>query len=578
MPDPRSIHDLDFDPIPGKTYWNCRREWREEFIYFLMVDRFHDGAERHPRTGPARARAARPDASRLRRFCGGTLRGITRNLDYIHELGCTAVWLSPVFENDHAPDRDAHSYHGYAIRNYLAIDPRFGTTEDLIELVDQAHRREIRVFLDAVANHCGDVWYYPGDVPYEYSDDGRQFELAGWRHPDFPAPAELRNPEYFHRRGQIRRTGWDRIPETQWGDFFGLKGFNNDEDPAGLELQRIMIDAHRHWLRVADIDGYRMDAVKHMGEVAVARFCQAMREYAYLLGKREFFLFGELVGGDDAIHRYTGPSTVGHAGGQTILYGLSSVLDFPLWWVLPDVLKGFQPPQRLFERYDALHEHGLQRGELGHYLVTFADNHDQIGQDWKRRIASGADDLQVVATLGYLICAVGTPCIYYGTEQGLSGEGAGDEHIREPLFDLDDPTRDDLDRECRIYRGIAAIARIHHQQPALRFGRMYFRETSSDGRRFTMPHEHPCTIAFSRMIADDEVLVAINTSTTARRAEHVIVDAHRRRPGDRMRFLYRSAAAGPDLGDLPVLRHPDAGNGSRFVRLELEPMEIAILA
>ena len=579
MPEPRSIRDLDLRPISGKSYWNCHREWREEFIYFLMVDRFHDGDERRPRSGPERARPAGLDARQLRRFCGGTLRGITRHLDYIRDLGCTALWLSPVFENDDSPNRESGSYHGYAIRNYLAVDPRFGTREDLVRLVDEAHRREMRVFLDAVANHCGDAWYYPDDVPYFYSDDGRQFDLGGWRHPDYPVPVELRRPEYFHRRGEIRAWGWDRIPETQRGDFFGLKGFNNDEDAAGLALQRIVIDAHRYWMREADIDGYRMDAVKHMGELAVARFCQAMREYAYALGKNEFFLFGELVGGDEAIHRYTGPNTVGRARSQTILYGLSSVLDFPLWWVLPGVIKGFTAPPQLFSRYEALHEHGMQRGELGNYLVTFADNHDQIGQDWKRRFATGADDRQVIAGIGYLICAVGTPCIYYGTEQGLGGEGPGDEYVREPLFDLGDPARDDLNRDCRIYRGIAAIAKIHREQPALRFGRMYLRETSSDGRGFALPQEQPCVLAFSRIVADDEVLVAYNTSTTERRVEHVIVDADQLRPEGRMRFLFRGgeAAADGSLGDVVVLRHPDPGNESRFVRLELEPMEFVIL-
>lgn len=569
MPGPRSIRELDLRPIPGKTYWNCHREWREEFIYFLMVDRFHDGRERRPAGAAERARpAATPE--QLRRFCGGTLRGITRHLDYIRDLGCTAVWLSPVFENDGAPDQGAGTYHGYAIRNYLDVDPRFGTKADLVELVDEAHRREMRVFLDAVANHAGDVFHYPGDVPYYYADDHRQYDLGGWRHPDYPVPVELRNPACFHRRGQIRAWGWDALPETQWGDFFALKGFNNDEDPAGLELQKILIDVHRWWIREADIDGFRMDAVKHMGELAVARFCQTVREYAYLLGKKEFFLFGELVGGDDAIHRYTGPNTVGQARGGTIFYGLSSVLDFPLYWVLPEVIKGRRPPSELFSRYDALHERALQRGELGHYLVTFADNHDQIGQNWKRRFAAGADDRQVVAGIGYLLCSVGTPCIYYGTEQGLSGEGPGDEFIREPLFDLQDPARNFLDPECTIYREIAAIARVQREQPALRFGRMYFRETSGDGWSFAPPQAQPCTLALARLLADDEVLVAYNTSASERRSDHVVVDASLHRPGDRLRFLYGGQ------GEVEVLHHPDPSNGTLSVRLDLEPMQFVI--
>jgi glycosidase len=567
--EPRSVHDLDLSPLPGKRYFSSDREWREEFIYFLMVDRFHDGKERRPRSGPARTSGC-GHPEQLRRFCGGRLEGITRHLDYIADLGCTAVWLSPVFENDDAPDLMSANYHGYAIRNYLAVDPRFGTKEDLVELVDEAHRRDMRVFLDAVANHAGNVFHYPGNVPYAYSDDNRQYEIGGWNHPDYPVPVELRNPAFFHRRGEIRAWAWDHLPETQWGDFFSLKGFNNDESELGIELQKIIIAVHRYWIRELDIDGYRMDAVKHMGEIAVARFCQAMREYAYSLGKRDFFLFGELVAGDAAINRYAGPNTPGKVGDRTVFYGLSSVLDFPLWWVLPNVIKGFGSPMGLINRYEALRERALSRGELGRYLVTFVDNHDQIGQQEKHRVAAGARDEQVVAAIGYLLCALGTPCIYYGTEQGFSGAGPSEENIREALFDLDDDRRDLLNPECRIYREIAAIARANRAQPALRFGRMYFREISADGLSFGMPQGQPCTLAFSRVLAEQEAVVAYNTSIDQRRCDCVIVDGSLH-PSGRMRYVYGGE------GEVVVERHSDPRNAARFVRLDLAPMQFVIL-
>jgi alpha-amylase len=571
MPQPRSIRDIDLRPLPGKTYWRCDREWREEFIYFLMVDRFHDGRDRRPAGGEARSQGSgTPD--QLRRFCGGKIEGITRNLDYIQGLGCTALWLSPIFENDDAPDPSSGSYHGYGIRNYLNVDPRFGTKQDLVELVDQAHRRDMRVFLDAVANHAGNVFHYPGNVPYFYSDDNRQYEIGGWNHPDYPVPVELRNPVYFHRRGEIRPWAWDALPETQWGDFFSLKGLNNDETPDGLALQDIIIDAHRYWVREADIDGYRMDAVKHMGEMAVARFCQGLREYAYTLGKDEFFLFGELIAGDAAINRYAGPNTPGRVGDRTVFYGLSSVLDFPLWFVLPGVIKGFNRPADLVSRYEALRERALNRGELGRYLVTFLDSHDQIGQAVKRRVAAGARDEQIIAGIGYLICALGTPCIYYGTEQGFSGEGPCEDLIREAMFDLDDPTRDHLNRECRIYREIARIAAANRAHPALRFGRMYFRETSGDGVGFGLPQAQPCTLAFSRVLAGDEVLVAYNTSVGERRSDCVIVDAGLHREDAAMRFVYGGE------GEVPIQRGSGGADARRFVRLDLAPMQFVILA
>ena len=566
---PTSIAEIDLTPIPGKKYWNCDREWREEFIYFLMVDRFHDDRDRQAAQTQARSLGSGTQAQ-LKKFCGGTLKGIENHLDYIKNLGCTALWLSPIFENNEAPNPDSDKYHGYSIQNYLEIDPRFGTKQDLIDLVDAAHREGMRVFLDVVVNHSGDNWYYFGDTAYYYDRD-RQFQFGGWRKPDRPVPSELRNPAFYNRRGEIRN--WDAYPETQNGDFFSLKGFNNDDSYDGLKLQEILIKAHCYWMREADIDGFRLDAVKHMGELAIARFCSEIREYAYRLGKRWFFLYGELVGGDDAINRYIGPNTPTQFGSKTVYFGLTSVLDFPLYWTLPGAIKGFNSssPIDLINRYEAQRQRALSRGELGRYLVTFVDNHDQIGQDFKRRFAADTPDAQVIAGIGYLLCALGTPCIYYGTEQGLSGKGNGDEFIRESLFDLNDPTVNYLNQSCKIYEAIGQIAKLYQQIEALRFGRMYFREISGNGRDFGLPQGQPCTLAFSRILAGQEVLIAYNTSAIATRQDFVIIDGDLHKAGDSLRFLYGKA------GTVSIQSHPNPDIRSLFVQLELEPNQFVIL-
>jgi len=565
---PCSISELDLTPIPGKHYWHCDREWREEFIYFLLVDRFHDDLNRKPTAGMERSHGS-GSQEQLQKFCGGTLNGIKQHLDYIHNLGCTALWISPIFENNDAPDRNSDKYHGYAIQDYLAIDTRFGTKQDLVDLVAAAHDLEMRVFLDVVANHSGDNWFYLGNETKIY-DNGREFAFGGWRHPKLPRPLELRNPNFYGMKGEIRN--WDAIPETQDGDFFSLKGFKNDESPDGLTLQEVIIKAHCYWIREADIDGFRMDAVKHMGEVAISRFCSRIREYAYLLGKRGFLLFGELIAGDAAANRYIGPNTPTQVGNKTVYVGLNSVLDFPLYWTLPAVIKGQRSPVDLINRYEALRENALSRGEMGRYLITFLDNHDQIGMDYKRRFAAGAPDEQVIAGVGYLVCALGTPCIYYGTEQGFAGEGNGDEFIREAMFDLGDYSKNLLNPDCSIYREIAKIARLNKELEALRFGRMYFREISGNGVDFGLPQGHPCTLAFSRILADQEVLVAYNTSTTESRSDYVIVDNTIHKAGAHMEFLYGGK------GSIIIQSHQDPGNQSLFLKLDLKPMQFVILS
>jgi len=228
--------------------------------------------------------------------------------------------------------------------------------------------------------------------------------------------------------------------------------------------------------------------------------------------------------------------------------------------------QGISAPGDLFKRYEDLKGHALSRGELGRFLVTFLDNHDQIGQDEKRRFGSGATDEQVVAGVGYLLCALGTACVYYGTEQGLSGSGDGDRFVRECLFDPDGDG-DVVNRDCRIYTEIAKIADVCRRVRAFRFGRMYWREISGNSLDFGLPTDHPCTLAFSRILACDEVLVAYNTSTTETRADCVIVDSSPK--GEAMKYLY-----GGD-GPVPVERRT---NGTQFVRVVLEPMQFVIIA
>ena len=136
-----------------------------------------------------------------------------------------------------------------------------------------------------------------------------------------------------------------------------------------------LIKAYAYWIRQADVDGFRVDAVKHMGPLACSRFCSNIREYAYSLGKHGFFLYGEVAQADDDLYnRYIGQNTSSQDGNDTVFFGIDSVLDFRLAegngnGGLRDVLKGFNGPQTLFDRLEAQRERALNRGEIGRYLV-----------------------------------------------------------------------------------------------------------------------------------------------------------------------------------------------------------------
>ena len=139
------------------------------------------------------------------------------------------------------------------------------------------------------------------------------------------------------------------------------------------------------------------------------------------------------------------------------------------------------------------------------------------------------------------------------------------------MFDLGDHSKNLLNPECTIYREIAEIARLNKKLEALRFGRMYFREISGNGVDFGLPQGHPCTLAFSRILAEQEVMVAYNTSTTESRSDYVIVDNTIHKAGAHMDFLYGGE------GPVEIQSHQYPGNQSLFVKLNLRPMQFVIL-
>jgi hypothetical protein len=186
---------------------------------------------------------------------------------------------------------------------------------------------------------------------------------------------------------------------------------------------------------------------------------------------------------------------------------------------------------------------------------------------------AGAPDEQIIAAIRYLLCSLGTPCIYYGTEQGFEGKG-GDNDIREAMFDKNTPRRNLLNSDCVIYKEIDKIAQVMRTTEPLRFGRMYFRQISGNGPAsppnstdFGFPYGNTYTLAFSRILYGREVLVAYNVSSQARH-DCVIVDASIHKAGDMMNFLYGNTGAGAVQA---------APGGALYVRLDLGPHQFVIL-
>lgn len=585
---PGRIRDINWPALLNREFTPSPASWSEQVLYFLLVDRFSDGQEdgyrdldgrpvsgSTPRFRPEDEGSALADeesATAWREagaaWCGGTINGIRSKLGYLARLGVTALWISPILKQH----RSIGHYHGYGTQDFLTLDPRFGTQDDFVALVNEAHQAGLYVVLDVILNHAGDVFeYVPGDERWW---DGTPRTVAGWRdrdgHPTLPFPdpvedreaavwpAELQAPGVFTCRGPI--ADWDAYPEYVDGDFLGLKdihhGTGGDDDyhpsPALVSLVR----AYQYWVALTDLDGLRIDTVKHMDVGATRYVASAMHEFGQLIGKKNFYLLGEITG-----RRPFAVDLLERTGLNAAL-GLDDVQE-----KLDDLVTGRRRPRDYFDLFR--NSYLIGRGShtwFGHKVVCAIDDHDQVRQGWyKQRFA--ADPIGARLTLPALalnVTTMGMPCLYYGSEQGLDGQGGNDRFIRETMFGgpfgpFRSTGRHVFDENNPIYVRLSEVLALRRELPALRFGRQYLREISADGEGFglpdavgsglpPLPDEHRITsiIAWSRVLADTEVVCAINTDIDAARTAWVRIDADLN--GDIPAYRYRYAGAVSDSG------------------------------
>ncbi|KAE9987764.1 hypothetical protein EG328_001578 [Venturia inaequalis] len=556
----------------GKKFTPSPVAWEDQILYFLLPDRFSNEQEdgyvdnsgnkvSKGKTSPYQlsdeGNALLPDPQPWldagARFCGGTLKGVTTKLGYLKRMGVTALWIGPIFKQV----ATLETYHGYGVQNFLNVDPRFGTPEDLLELVKKAHAMSIYVVLDIILNHSGNVFEYDGPSESPEYANGKKYPVKGFydenreatlpfeqvdltKHPKaFPEgaiwPSELQDGNtVFTAEGQIR--DWDASPEYLDGDFFDHPDMAIGKDdvdafsptPALLAL----VDIYKFWIAYVDVDAFRLDAVKHMGHGPTRYFCNAIHEFASGLGKENFMIIGEITGPNEF-------ETV-ETTGLDAAFGIGGVQQ-SLW----QMAKGEANPQEYFDLFrNAAYLRKGSHSWLRNKIVTMIDDHDQVWQgSLKARFC--ADPLGpplLFAALALNLTTLGIPCIYYGTEQSLDGAGsdgspghAADQYIRESMFGGSFGPFRSKERHCFVessttYQQLAELTGVRTQEMALRRGRQYLREISGDGMIFDYPHKlgegrMTSIIAWSRIFDGVEVLCAVNTDVEVERSVWVTVDS-----------------------------------------------------
>ena len=599
------IADIDLNAlIAGRTFFPSPAAWEDEVLYFLMLDRFSDGNEAGYRdnsgalvtTGTTplfkstdRGNATTTPADRTQWsdagnvFVGGTLKGLESKIGYLQRLGITAIWISPVFKQ--VPSQQ--SYHGYGIQNFLDVDPHFGTRDDLVSVVKTAHQHGIRVILDVILNHTGDVFAYKSaqmrcDVFDDrgnslgkeacWQADGTVYGVIGYRDasgsPTLPFgpvpashfpdgaiwPAELQPPETFTRKGKIRN--WDFPPEFREGDFEGLKDVHQGAGPIdeyqASDAFHVLCKAFKFWIALADIDGLRIDTVKHMDDGASRYFASVMHEFAQRIGKENFYLIGEITGG-----RQRAFDTLETTGIDAAL-GIDDVQD-----KIEYVLKGFRQPREYFDLFrNSLLVRKDSHVWFRNKVVTTFDDHDQVrkGKN-KSRFAhdegpgQSGSERGSLAVLAFLLTTMGIPCIYYGSEQQFDGHGDSDRFIREAMFGggfgaFESRSRHFFNEDHPVYVELAKILKVRRQNLAIRRGRQFLREVSGNGVDFGLPEMVGGVIRFvvpwARILDDREVVLAVNTDFATERTCWVTIDAGLHSTGGVLTCRYSTIA--PQIG------------------------------
>jgi len=533
---------------------------QDEIIYFLLPDRFENGDRANDQGGLTGGRLVTGyDPTDAGFYHGGDLKGLRARLDYIRHLGATAIWVGPIFRNKPVqgpPGNESAGYHGYWITDFTHVDPHLGTDGDFKALVDAAHARGLKVYMDIVVNHTADVIQYRdcptsgcsyrsrADYPFarEGGPDGKPINpgffgdqvqtaanFAKLTSPDYAyqvyvpeaerhlkAPDWLNNPIYYHNRGNSTFTG----ESSTMGDFMGLDDLMTEHP----RVVRGFIEIFGGWIDRFGIDGFRIDTERHVNPEFWRAFVPAMMQRAKARGIPNFTIFGEVS---------SPVIDVAQQAEHTRTDGMPLVLDFSFRAAVLQALAGQNGSDglELLFKGDPLYQGGAPATLA---MPTFVSNHD-LGR-FAHFVRLGLpqtpdDEVLKRVTLAYamLFGLRGVPTIYSGDEQGFAGNG-DDRAAREDMFasqvasynatrlvGTDRTTaQSSFDSQHPLYRAIATLAALRRDHAALRRGRQIARAASDKPGLFAVSRFDPAN--------GRETLLAFNTSAAPLSA-NVEVDA-----------------------------------------------------
>ncbi|MEN9223767.1 MAG: alpha-amylase family glycosyl hydrolase [Thermostichus sp. BF3_bins_97] len=433
-------------------------EFRQETLYFLVVDRFFDGDPDNSE-GP-NPELYDPDRQDWGKYWGGDLQGVIDKLDYLQQMGITAIWLTPLFEQVERLFIESAAMHGYWTKDFKRLNPRYiGKGEDpslnnpkptvFDRLIEELHKRKMKLVLDIVCNHSSPD---TGGVKGQLFDDGKLI-------------ADFNNDvnNWYHHYGEV--TNWEDEWQVQNCELAGLATFNENNP----DYRNYIKSAIKQWLD-RGVDALRVDTVKHMPIWFWQEFNADIQTH-----KPDVFVFGEWI--------YSGPDVeaslqFANCSGMTILdFGLCVAIRAALgqgaaggFHVIDDIIaKDF--------RYKGATE-----------LITFIDNHDMCRF---QTLNPDPDMLRVAVAI--IMTSRGIPCLYYGTEQYLHNDtDGGNDPYNRPMMESWDP-------DSPLYRQIRLLSGLRRLNPAVSLGSQWRKYLTEDVWCYTRRYrDSRCFVALNR--------------------------------------------------------------------------------
>jgi glycosidase len=447
----------------------------DDVIYLIMPDRFANGDPSND--DPAVSRGLY-DRSKSRYYHGGDFAGIEQHLPYLKDLGVTALWLTPIYDNvNHLNQRERYAnqgitdYHGYGAVDLYGVEEHFGDLETYRRLVDRAHAQGLKVIQDQVANHTGPYhpWAQDPPTPTWFNGTVAQHLSNTWR------TWTLIDP---HATPEMRK-------DTLEGWFLGILPDLNQNDP---EVARYLIQNTLWWIGRTGIDGIREDTLPYVPRTFWRDWTAAIR-HKY----PAFRVVGEVFDGDPGLVSFF---QGGKARFDGVDSGVDTLFDFPLQGTIGKVFTDAASTRELAQTL--AHDWMYQDANR---LVTFVDLHDQP----RYMSGKGATWNGLERAFGFLLTARGIPMIYYGDEIGMTGGNDPDNRRdfpggwREDAHNAFEASGRSAEQQSLLDQ-VERLTRLRAGSAALRRGRMV--DLLVEDRAY----------AFARVTAEEQIVVAINNA------------------------------------------------------------------